>query len=76
VAKTVYGWVVDWNDVTSTNTGDRIIGKEPKVTIDLFFSSREKFNELVYLKHPEQEILVPCVVDDSFDELDFIPDNY
>lgn len=63
--KTVYAWVADW-------------GKEctPRISIDLFFSSEEKFIELTPLVTHKEEQLVPIQVPDDFDYIDFIPDNY
>ena len=61
--KTVYGWVVDWGDK-----------KYPRLSVDLFFSSKEKFNELLGYSNEEQ--LVPVEVAEDFCDIDYIPDNY
>lgn len=73
MSKIVFGWVVNWSEVTHDSEP-----KEPNVTCDLFFSSREKFESLVGLKeeYARKEILVPFVVPDGFDDMDYIPDNY
>lgn len=60
--KTVYGWVVVWPN--------------KRISIDLFFSSRGKFLELFVSDKAEKEQLVEVEVEDSFDDLDYIPDNY
>jgi hypothetical protein len=74
--KTVYGWVVDWGAVQTSPhyTGLQRAPLRPRVTVDLFFSSREVFENLVH--NGLKETLVPVVVDDSFDDLDFVPENY
>ena len=65
--KTVYGWVVDWGTY-----------RTPRVSIDLFFSSKEKFKELIgdTKVAADNRQLVPIKVPDDFDDLDCIPDNY
>ena len=62
--KTVYGWVVDWG---------KIMGRTSCKSIDLLFSSKEKFNELL---GSNAEELIPIRVPDDFDDLDYIPDDY
>jgi len=59
--KTVYGWLVEWPD--------------NRISIDLFFSSPEKFYELLPFSS-EKEHLIKIEVKDTFDDLDYIPDNY
>ena len=70
--KIAYGWVVNWGDLT----GRPSLVKAPRVTVDLFFSSREKFLSLLCTSDKEKEILVPINVPDDFDDWDYIPDNY
>ena len=69
--KIAYGWVVNWGEVN----GEGIV-QEPDVTVDLFFSSRDKFLSLLQTRDSEKEILVPVNVPDDFDDWDYIPDNY
>ena len=45
--KIVYGWVVDWNAVQLAIKDHLKENKGPNVTIDLFFSSHDKFKELL-----------------------------
>ena len=67
--KTVYGWVVVYNEENDY----------PRAIVDLFFSSKEKFKEeeaegtLIDYKKAQ---LVPIKVPDDFNDLDCIPDNY
>ena len=70
--KIAYGWFVNWGDLT----GRPSLVKAPSVTVDLFFSSREKFLSLLDTSDKEKEILVPVNVPDDFDNWDYIPDNY
>jgi hypothetical protein len=69
--KLAYGWVVNWGDV-----GIRHLLKEPNVTVDLFFSSLEKFYELYGCNDAKAQILVPVHVPLDFNNWDYIPDNY
>lgn len=75
MTKIVYGWVVDWNI-----RFDLPPETEPNVSIDLYFSSREKFKELLGWSlestKEEMERLLPCKVGADFDDLDYIPENY
>lgn len=73
MSKIVFGWVVNWGEVTNSPNP-----KEPNVTCDLFFSSREKFESLVGLneEYARKQILVPIKVPDNFNDIDYIPDNY
>jgi hypothetical protein len=52
----------------------------PGVTWDLFFSSPEKFREILGrdLKPSavDEEILVKVTVPEAFDDWDYIPENY
>ena len=68
MSKVVYGWVVIWNQLTG----------KPQVSVDLFFSSREKFEGLLMWSQEsmDKEVLVPVVVPDDFDDLDYIPRDY
>ena len=61
--KTVYGWVAEWQDPRGL-----------RLSVDLFFSSVEKFNEVSHGMKDQQ--LVKIQVPDEFNQLDFIPDNY
>ena len=61
--KTVYGWVVDWGDMAT-----------PRISIDLFFSSVEKFHEVAQDYKDAQ--LVPIQVPIWYMNLDHIPDSY
>lgn len=74
MSKTVYGWVANWSEVTK---GDQEI-KPPNITVDLFFTSRQVFKELLGWSHElaAKEILVPVEVSDDFDDLDYIPRDY
>lgn len=67
--KIAYAWVVNWADV-----GYEI--KEPRVTVDYFFSSREKFEEVVGKTVASHETLVPIRVPLDFDDWDYCSDNY
>jgi len=60
--KTVYGWLVYWPN--------------GRISIDLFFSSKEVFLKLFISDLADKEQLVPIEVPISFDDLDYIPDNY
>lgn len=66
--KKAYLWVVNW--------GVFGIHKTPYVTADLFFSSREKFWELLGTSLPREEQLVEVDVPIDFVSWDYIPDNY
>lgn len=76
MAKIAYAWVVDWNLFPDKLGPD----DEPNLAIDLYFSSREKFIELLGWgageSEKEAERLVPINVGDNFDKWDFIPDTY
>ena len=49
----------------------------PGVTAELFFSSREKFNEAFgFADHPERETLVEVTVPKDFEDWDYIPRDY
>lgn len=48
----------------------------PRLSGDLFFSSRESFNRLYVGKFGPYDQLVEVRVPDDFDDWDFIPDNY
>lgn len=71
MVKTVYGWVAVWP--VKLNAWGRVA---PNVTVDLFFSSREKFEELLGWSNMDKEILVPVEVPEEFEDLDYIPENY
>lgn len=61
--KWAYLWVVDWNH---TNP--------PTASADLFFSSKEKFYELLPWYKNEQ--LIKVHVPKDFNDWDYVPDNY
>lgn len=61
--KTVYLWVCDWGPPCT-----------PRISADLFFSSKERFYEL-WTQAPGEQ-LVPVQVPLEFDNLDYIPENY
>ena len=62
---TLYGWLVP-----TINTGDNDL-----MHIELYFSSRKRFNEL-WSGSTGNEILIPCRLPDHEIKYDFIPDNY
>lgn len=64
--KTVYLWIADYGTAV-----------DPRFRYDasLFFSSREAFIKALGRDEPSEQ-LVPVQVVDTFDWLDFIPDNY
>lgn len=72
--KTVYGWVVNWGAIVQGSTPV----KPPNITVDLFFTSREKWEKLLgwSKESMDKEILIPVEVPDNFDDLDYIPLDY
>lgn len=62
--KWVYGWLVP----------DPF--NPPRLTVDLFFSSEDAFKEAHPHPWSQNERLIFVEVEESFDTLDFIPDNY
>ena len=64
--KTVFAWVVTWPEICT-----------PRVSIDLFFSSRSAFHAALG-REDYGEQLVPIEVPADFDDnmLDFIPEQY
>lgn len=62
--KKAYAWVAIWPE-----------GCNPRVSVDLFFSSKEEFNERLNCS-PDGEQLIEVQVPDDFDDWDYIPDNY
>jgi hypothetical protein len=61
--KTAYAWLVNWGpDCT------------PLVSVDLYFSSVDKFKELLTTK--STETLIKIIVPEDFEDWDYIPDNY
>ncbi len=48
----------------------------PGVMGDLFFSSPEKFKELLGRELEDTDTLVKVTVPNDFDDWDYIPDNY
>ena len=76
MAKIVYGWLVDWNDSSTALPSNSV----PRLGVDLFFSSPEKFKELWGTSgtslRDELRNLIPCFAGDDFNDLDYIPENY
>lgn len=66
-SKDAYLWIADFG---------KNVRPDRRICADLFFSSPEKFAELVFLRYPEDEQLVKVKVPADFDWWDFIPDNY
>ena len=64
--KTAYLWIVAWQKPNEPSQ---------RISADLFFSSKDKFISLLG-KQAFTEQLVPVKVPDTFDNWDFIPDNY
>ena len=58
-------WVVDWQ-----------MNSTPRVSADLFFSSKEAFDKAIGYESGDKFQLVEVSVPDSFDYWDFIPENY
>lgn len=75
-SRKVWGWVVNWNDIpNAAKPLAEHYPKEPRITVDLFFSSKKKFKQVT--GHSlVTETLVPLRVPHDFDQLDFVPDNY
>ena len=64
--KFVYGWFVDWGPNT----------KGSRYSIDLFFSSPSALTKCCSCIDHTKEVFVKVEVDEDFDYLDFVPDNY
>ena len=62
--KKAYLWVVVWK-----------INGVPSVSADLFFSSKEKFHELINYDAKDEQLL-EIKVPEEFNNWDFIPENY
>jgi hypothetical protein len=65
--KTVYLWIADYGTAVHPNN---------QYDCSLFFSSREAFEKLYTGSDVAEQQLVAVRVVDTFDNLDYIPDNY
>lgn len=69
--KTVYLWIVDFGLVQP----EHYPAPYRNIDASLFFSSKERFKELLPWEKKEQQ-LVAVQVPEDFDDLDYIPENY
>lgn len=72
MTKIVYGWAVDWNKIYRQEARNT----KPDLSVDLFFSSKEKFLECYTGSNGEDQILVPLIVGDDYVPGDYISCEY
>ncbi len=76
MAKRAYAWIFNWGEVGFCYKEPQSYPRSPEIGADLFFSSKEKFEELLGRSLDSKDMLFPIMVPDDFDNWDFIPDNY